>query len=99
MMAYSYYVYILASGKDGTLYFGITNDLIKRVGEHKEAIVEGFTRKYKVNQLVYFEETEDVTVAIAREKQLKAWQRAWKIKLVESANPQWRDLYMEILGG
>lgn len=74
-----YYVYILASQKNGTLYIGVTNDLIRRVYEHKSDFVEGFTKKYKVHTLVYFEDTEDVDSAITREKQLKKWNRAWKI--------------------
>lgn len=88
-----YYVYILASQKNGTLYIGVTNDLIRRVYEHKSDFVEGFTKKYKVHTLVYFEDTEDVDSAITREKQLKKWNRAWKIRLIEEKNSAWDDLY------
>ncbi len=93
----SFYVYILASGRDGTLYTGITNNLIRRVYEHKSGEVEGFTKKYKVDQLVYYEETTDVQSAIIREKRVKKWRRAWKIQLIEKNNPQWRDLYYDII--
>ena len=93
----SYYVYILASGKDGTLYIGVTNDLLRRIYEHKRGLIKGFTGKYKVDQLVYYEDTDDVSVAIQREKQLKSWQRQWKIELIEQSNPQWRDLAEDIL--
>jgi putative endonuclease len=95
----SFYIYILANGRNGTLYIGVTNDLIRRVREHKNGQIEGFTRKYKVDRLVYFEDTNDVTTAIAREKQLKAWRRKWKIDLIEANNPEWRDLYDEIVQG
>ncbi|MHB9019536.1 MAG: GIY-YIG nuclease family protein [Minisyncoccota bacterium] len=91
-----YYVYIMASKRNGTLYVGITNDLIKIVGQHKGDIIEGFTKKYQVHILVYFEETSDVKVAISREKQLKKWNRAWKLKIIENKNPNWRDLYEEL---
>lgn len=87
-----YYVYILASKPLGTLYIGITNDLARRVYEHQNGIIEGFTKKYGVHQLVYFETTESVEVAIVREKQLKKWNRAWKIRLIEKDNPYWQDL-------
>ena len=92
----SYYVYILASKRNGTLYIGITSDLIKRVYEHKNNLVDGFTKKYKIHNLVYFEETNDVQSAIKREKQIKAWKRSWKIELIESKNPDWKDLYKEL---
>ena len=88
-----YYVYILASKKKGTLYIGITNDLKRRIYEHKEGLVEGFTKKYKVEQLVYFEETENVSSAISREKQIKKWKREWKIKMIEKNNVEWKDMY------
>jgi len=88
----SYYVYILASKKNGTLYVGITNDLERRVFEHRYEIVPGFTKRYGVKTLVYFEETNDVINAIEREKQLKWWKRRWKIELIESQNPGWKDL-------
>jgi len=87
----SYYVYILTSDS-GTLYTGVTNDLERRVYEHKNKLVEGFTKKYNVNRLVYFEETGDIDSAISREKQIKSWRRNKKITLVESMNPTWIDL-------
>ena len=92
-----YYVYILASKKNGTLYIGVTSDLIKRIYEHKNELVKGFTKEYGVHNLVYFETTESVESAIAREKQLKKWNRAWKIRLIEKCNPDWRDLYSELI--
>ena len=91
----TYYVYIMASKKNGTLYIGVTNDLIKRVYSHKNDLVEGFTKKYGIHQLVYYEQTEDVKSAIQREKQLKKWNRNWKIELIEKMNPNWKDLYDE----
>lgn len=91
-------VYILASKRNGTLYIGVTSDLIKRVWEHKSDLVEGFTKQYRVHQLVYYEEHQDMLAAITREKQLKKWNRAWKIELIEKHNPGWRDLWEEISG-
>ena len=91
-----YYVYILASKKNGTLYIGVTSDLIKRVYEHKNDLTEGFTKKYGVHKLVHFEATNDVTAAITREKQMKKWRRQWKINLIEETNPNWDDLYETI---
>ena len=91
------YVYILASGKNGTLYTGVTRDLIRRIYEHKSGVVEGFTKKYKVNQLVWFDHSESIIAAIQREKQIKAWRRAWKIQLIEQTNPHWNDLYPALL--
>ncbi len=88
-----YYVYILASKRNGTLYVGVTSDLIRRVYEHKHDLNEGFTKKYSVHMLVHFEQGEDVASAIEREKQLKSWHREWKIRLIEETNPEWRDLY------
>jgi len=88
----TYYVYILASAKNGTLYIGVTDDLRRRITEHKEGLVEGFTTRYDVKALVYFEETSSIEDAIAREKQLKHWNRAWKVELIEKNNPGWRDL-------
>jgi putative endonuclease len=88
----SYYVYILASGKYGTLYTGVTDDLIRRIDQHKRGTNEGFTKKYNVDQLVYFEDTPDISAAITKEKQIKKWKRDWKIRLIESTNPTWRDL-------
>ncbi|MBU4311255.1 MAG: GIY-YIG nuclease family protein [Candidatus Omnitrophica bacterium] len=95
-MTKSYYVYMLASKRNGALYIGVTNDLIRRVYEHKQGLVEGFTKKYNVNRLVFFEETNDVESAITREKRLKKWNRKWKIELIEKDNPEWKDLYSEI---
>ena len=92
------YVYILASKRNGTLYIGITTDLVKRVYEHKHDLVDGFTKKYKVHYLVYFEEHEDIRQAITREKQIKKWKRKWKLELIEKDNPNWRDLYDEVIG-
>lgn len=91
-----YYVYILASKKNGTLYIGVTNNLIKRVYEHKNGLMEGFTSKYKIHQLVYYECSDSIEGTIQREKQLKHWNRAWKIKLIEDLNPEWIDLYEEL---
>jgi putative endonuclease len=86
-------VYILASRRNGTLYIGVTSNLIKRVWEHREGFVDGFTRQYGVKQLVWYELHESADGAIAREKQLKKWNRAWKIRLIEESNPYWNDLY------
>jgi putative endonuclease len=94
----TYYVYILASKKNGTLYIGVTNDLIRRIDEHKNDRVKGFTSKYHVHQLVYFEQTNDVYCAISREKHLKKWKRQWKIELIEKENPVWKDLYDVLIG-
>ena len=88
-----YYVYMLASRIGGTLYIGVTNDLVGRVFEHKSKFVEGFTEKYDIARLVYFEQFDDAENAITREKQLKKWNRAWKIRLIEENNPNWEDLY------
>ena len=93
----AYYVYILASQKHGTLYIGVTNDLIRRVYEHRTDAVAGFTKRYGVHTLVHFEQTENVEAAIQREKRLKKWSRAWKIKLIEDSNPDWADLYTGLL--
>ncbi len=93
----NYFVYILASKKNGTLYVGVTNDLIKRVHEHKRHLVKGFTDKYSVGRLVYFEMTTCVAAAIAREKILKKWNRQWKIDLIEKKNPEWKDLYPRLI--
>jgi putative endonuclease len=93
----NYYVYILASKRNGTLYIGVTSNLIERVWEHKNNVVDGFTKKYSVHILVYFEQTENVQSALLREKQLKKWKREWKVKLIEEKNPEWKDLYDEIL--
>ena len=93
-----YYVYILASKQNGTLYIGVTSNLVKRVYEHRNGLVEGFTRKYGIKMLVFFERTTDVNAALQREKQLKKWDRKWKLELIEKNNPQWKDLYEEICG-
>ena len=92
----TYYVYIMASKKNGTLYIGVTNNLIKRVYEHKNDLFDGFTKKYGVHKLVYFEETNDIHSAIYREKRLKKWKRRWKIDLIKKINPNWKDLYDEL---
>jgi putative endonuclease len=92
-----YYVYILASKRNGTLYVGVTSDLRKRVFEHKNGFVDGFTTQYGVHRLVHYEVTGDVDSAISREKHLKKWNRAWKVSLIEEANPEWRDLYDELV--
>jgi len=95
----NYYVYILSSGKNGTLYIGMTSDLIGRTHQHKSKSVKGFTEKYDIENLVYFEMTTDVHAAIEREKQLKHWKRAWKIELIEKENPTWSDLYPNLISG
>jgi len=92
----TYYVYILASKRKGTLYVGITNDLIRRIHEHKNNQIDGFTRKYKIHRLVYYEQFDDSYSAIQREKRLKRWLRKWKIELIESVNPDWCDLYEKL---
>jgi putative endonuclease len=88
-----FFVYILASRKHGTLYIGVTNNLVRRVHEHREGLLPGFTRKYGVKQLVYYEAYQDIGDAISREKTLKEWRRDWKIALIEQSNPEWTDLY------
>lgn len=92
----AYYVYILASKRNGTLYLGVTNDLVRRVYEHKNKFVRGFTSRYGIGRLVWFETYDDPTNAITREKDIKKWRRAWKLRLVEQSNPQWLDLYEQI---
>ena len=92
------WVYILASQKNGTLYVGVTSNLPARIWQHKQEQVEGFTSKYDVKLLVYFEQHDRMLDAIAREKQIKKWNRAWKLRLIETANPEWRDLFDEIVG-
>ncbi|WP_049621058.1 GIY-YIG nuclease family protein [Frateuria defendens] len=91
-------VYILASRRNGTLYIGVTSDLPKRVWQHRNDCVDGFTKRYRVHALVWFELHEAMASAIGREKALKAWRRAWKIELIEKSNPYWRDLYADIRG-
>ena len=90
-------VYILASKRNGTLYVGMTNDLVRRVWEHKNNVIAGFTRRYGVKALVWFEMHEARETAFGREQQIKKWNRAWKIELIEKANPDWRDLWQEII--
>jgi putative endonuclease len=92
-----YYVYILASKKNSTLYIGVTGNLIKRTNEHRNDLFDGFTKRYGVHKLVYCEQTGDVNEALKREKQLKKWKRQWKLQLIEKDNPDWHDLYDEIL--
>ena len=91
------YVYLLASKRNGTLYAGVTADLVKRVWEHKNDQVEGFTKRYGVHSLVWFEVHETMESAIGREKAIKEWKRAWKLELIEKDNPTWRDLYQDII--
>ena len=88
-----YYVYILASRKHGTLYIGVTNDLVRRIHEHKTDAVPGFTSRYGVHLLVWFEGYDDILSAIAREKEIKKWRREWKLNLIEQSDPEWVDLY------
>ena len=91
-----YYVYILASGRNGTLYVGVTNNLSRRVYEHKNDLIQGFTERYEVHLLVWYEIHGHIGEAILREKRIKKWNRAWKIRMIEKTNPDWRDLYDEI---
>jgi putative endonuclease len=93
----TYWVYILASEPGGTLCVGVTNNLVRRVYEHREGLVEGFTKRYHVKTLVYFEPHETIAVALQREKNIKHWSREWKIDLIIAGNPGWRDLYEEIV--
>ena len=93
----SYFVYILASQRNGTLYVGVTNNLVRRVYEHREKLVEGFTAEHGVTLLVWFDQTASIEEAIAHEKRLKRWRREWKLALIEKSNPQWLDLYDGIL--
>ncbi len=93
-----YYVYILASDRNGTLYIGVTSNLVGRVWQHKNHVVDGFSKTYHVDRLVWFETHEDINIAIQREKNLKAWKRTWKLRLIEEQNPEWKDLYLEIAG-
>ena len=92
-----FYIYILASKKNGTLYTGVTNNIIRRVHEHKTKFKEGFTKKYNVDKLVYFEEFGSIVDAITREKRIKTWKRQWKIELIEKLNPKWVDLYNDLI--
>lgn len=93
MLYKTYYVYILASQRNGTLYTGVTNDVRRRTWEHKQGLVKGFTKEYVVHILVYFEQHEDIEQAILREKKIKRWRRKWKLALIEKDNPEWKDLY------
>ena len=97
MRTHDYYVYLLASGTGGTLYIGVTNDLVRRISEHRDGLVPGFTSRHNVTRLVYFEQFEDINEAIRREKQMKKWNRAWKVRLIEERNPGWHDLGPGIL--
>ncbi len=92
----NYYVYILASKRNGTLYIGVTNDLVRRIYEHKQGFVPGFTKEHNVKILVHYESTENVDAAISREKVLKKWNREWKLNLIEKDNPEWKDLSLEL---
>lgn len=91
------YVYILASQRNGTLYTGVTTNLVQRIWQHKQDVVEGFTKRYQVHCLVWYEVYEELLQAISREKAIKTWKRDWKIQLIEETNPEWRDLYLEII--
>ena len=93
----NYFVYILANKRNGTLYIGITDNLIKRVYEHKNNLIDGFTKKYNIHGVVYYETTNDIQSAINREKQLKKWIRKWKLELIEKENPEWKDLYDDLI--
>ena len=93
----TYWIYILASKPGGTLYVGVTNDLVRRVYEHREGLAESFTKRYGIKMLVYFEPHETIEAALQREKNLKHWSREWKIELIIGSNPDWRDLYDEIV--
>ena len=95
-MSKSSYVYMLASGRYGTLYIGVTSDLIRRVWQHREGLADGFTKQYGIKNLVWYEVHTDITEAIRREKQLKKWDRNWKVELIQQGNPRWRDLYADI---
>jgi len=90
-------VYILASKRNGTLYIGVTSDLAKRIWEHKNNVIEGFTKRYNIHRLVWYELHENMESAINREKQMKEWKRMWKLELIENSNPDWQDLYDNIL--
>jgi putative endonuclease len=92
-----FYVYLLASRKQGTLYLGVTKDLVRRTHQHREKLLPGFSSRYDIRRLVWFETYDDPVTAIEREKEIKKWRRAWKIGLIEKDNPDWRDLYSEIV--
>jgi putative endonuclease len=93
---HQYFVYILASQRNGAFYVGVTNDLVRRAQEHREGLVEGFTKRYRVRLLVYFELHHDINEAIIREKRIKRWRRDWKLELIERQNPEWRDLWLDL---
>ena len=93
-----YFVYIVASGRNGTIYVGVTSDLPRRISEHRNGEIKGFTSRYGVKQLVWYEAHDDVTAAIQREKTIKHWSRAWKLALIEKENPDWRDLFADLFG-
>ena len=93
----NYFVYLMASAKNGTLYAGVTNDLVRRVYEHKNGLADGFTSRYSVHQLVWFDSTPSIEAAIHKEKQIKNWKREWKVTLIEKSNPEWLDLYPSLL--
>ena len=95
-MKSQYHVYILASKRNGTIYIGSSSQLVQRVTQHKQKLVEGFTKKYNATLLVYFEEFVDLASMVERERQLKTWKREWKIDLIESINPEWKDLYEDL---
>jgi len=97
-MSKTYYVYILASKRNGTLYVGVTNDLARRASEHRESVVPGFTKKYGVKRLVYYETFGDIHDAIHRESRLKKYKREWKINLIQKCNVEWKDLYKTVIG-
>jgi putative endonuclease len=94
----TYYIYILASKRNWILYIGVTSDLIKRIYEHKNKLIDWFTKNYWVNKLVYFEEINDIKIALQREKNLKKWNRKWKLELIEKFNSKWEDLYTRLSG-
>ena len=93
---HTYFVYVLANQRNGTLYVGVTNELARRVQEHREGLLPGFTKRYGVKLLVYFEPHADINAAILREKRIKRWRRAWKLDLIEQQNPDWRDLWTDL---
>jgi putative endonuclease len=96
-MEKSSFVYMMASGRYGTLYIGVTSDLVKRVLQHREGVCDGFTKRYKINKLVWYEVHGEIYSAISREKNLKVWRRTWKLDLISAFNPEWRDLYDDLL--
>ena len=97
MRDHVYWVYILANRRNGTLYVGVTNDLVRRIQEHREGLVPGFTKRYGLKLLVYMELHHDINSAILREKRIKRWHRQWKLQLIEAKNPQWRDLWFDLI--